>query len=72
MFVTPAGGRLWRFKFRHGGVEQLLALGAYPDVPLKRAREKRNEARQLLADGRVKSSATRSPPAVLSMMSPRI
>jgi hypothetical protein len=28
--VTPAGGRLWRFKYRHGGVEKLLTLGAYP------------------------------------------
>ena len=33
------------------GVEKLLALGAYPDVPLKRAREKRDEARRLVADG---------------------
>ncbi len=35
MLVTPAGGRLWRFKYRIGGVEKLLALGAYPDVPLE-------------------------------------
>ena len=33
------------------GVEKLLALGAYPDVPLKQAREKRDEARKLVADG---------------------
>jgi len=31
--------------------EKLLSLGSYPDVPLKRAREKRDEARRLLADG---------------------
>jgi Arm DNA-binding domain len=30
MLVTPAGGRLWRFKYRHAGVEKLLTLGAYP------------------------------------------
>jgi Arm DNA-binding domain len=35
------GGRLRRFKYRGGGVEKLLTLGAYPDVSLKRAREKR-------------------------------
>jgi integrase len=33
------------------GREKLISLGAYPDVPLKRAREKRDEARRLIADG---------------------
>jgi integrase len=51
LHVAPTGGRLWRFRYRHGGVEKLLALGVYPDVPLKRAREKRDEARRLVADG---------------------
>ena len=51
MLVTPTGGRLWRFRYRLGGVEKLLTLGAYPDVPLKRAREKREDARKLVADG---------------------
>lgn len=51
LLVTPAGGRLWRMRYWHGGVERLLTLGAYPDVPLKRAREKREEARRLIADG---------------------
>ena len=51
MLVTPAGGRLWRFKYRHAGVEKLLTLGAYPDVSLKRAREKRDDARRNVADG---------------------
>jgi len=27
MLVTPTGGRLWRFRYRHRGVEKLLALG---------------------------------------------
>lgn len=51
LLVTPTGGRLWRLRYRMAGVEKLLALGAYPDVPLKRAREKRDEARKLVADG---------------------
>ena len=51
MLVTPTGGRLWRFRYRHSGVEKLLKLGAYPDVSLKRAREKRDDARKLVADG---------------------
>jgi len=51
MLVTPPGGRLWRFRYRLFGREKLLSLGAYPDVTLKRAREKRDEARKLVADG---------------------
>jgi len=51
MLVTPAGGRLWRFRYWIGGVEKLLTLGTYPDVSLKRAREKRDDARRLIADG---------------------
>lgn len=49
--VERAGGRLWRFRYHYGGKEKLLSLGAYPDVSLKRAREKRDEARRLVADG---------------------
>lgn len=53
LLVTPSGGKLWRLKYRRPGrgKENLLSLGAFPDVPLKRAREKRDEARALLADG---------------------
>src|SRR5207248_11304305 len=50
LLVTPTGGRLWRVRYRMGGREKLISLGAYPDVPLKRAREKRDEARRLIAD----------------------
>jgi integrase len=51
LLVTPTGGRLWRFKYRVQGREKLISLGAYPEVTLKRAREKRDTARRLLADG---------------------
>ncbi len=51
MKIEPAGGRLWRFRYRVSGVEKLLSFGSYPEIPLKRAREKRDEARRLLADG---------------------
>jgi hypothetical protein len=51
LLVTRAGGGLWRFRYRMGGVEKLLTLGAYPDASLKRAREKRDEARRAVADG---------------------
>ena len=49
--VETSGSRLWRFKYHFGGKERLLALGAYPDVSLKMAREKRDDARRLLAGG---------------------
>ena len=49
--VSPAGGKLWRFRYRFDGKEKLLALGAYPDASLAGARQKRDEARKMLADG---------------------
>lgn len=51
LLVAPTGGKLWRLKYRFDGKEKLLALGAYPDVGLKKARERRDEARSRLADG---------------------
>jgi integrase len=50
LLVTPTGGRLWRLRYRIGALEKLISLGAYPDLTLKRAREKRDEARRLIAD----------------------
>ncbi|MFI4868735.1 MAG: Arm DNA-binding domain-containing protein [Steroidobacterales bacterium] len=47
--LPPSSGRLWRLRYRMGTVEKLLALGVYPDVPLKRAREKRDEARRRIS-----------------------
>ena len=47
--VEPNGARLWRLKYRYNGKEKKLALGAFPEVGLKDAREKRDEARSLIA-----------------------
>jgi integrase len=49
--VAPAGGKWWRLKYRFGGKERRLSLGVYPDVSLAQARERRDEARRLLAEG---------------------
>ena len=49
LLVTPDGSKWWRFKYRFGGKEKLLSLGVYPDVGLKQARERRDEARKLVA-----------------------
>jgi integrase len=51
LLVTPAGGRLWRFKYRVNGKEKALALGAYPEVTLADARSARDVARQRIAGG---------------------
>ncbi len=51
LIVTPGGGKWWRFKYRFHGTEKLLALGVYPDVSLKDARERRDEARRKIAAG---------------------
>ena len=49
--VSPAGGKLWRLKYRFDGKEKRLALGAYPAVSLATARQKCDEAKKLLAEG---------------------
>jgi integrase len=52
LLITPAGGKLWRFKYRFEGKEKLLAMGAYPAVGLSDARKRREDARALLAKGK--------------------
>jgi integrase len=49
--VSPAGGRWWRFKYRFAQKEKRVSLGVYPDVGLKDARERRDQARKLLTNG---------------------
>jgi integrase len=67
LIVTPPGGKWWRFRYKFGDKEKLLSLGIYPDIPLasrtlkdaetgktqkiKGARELRDDARELLAQG---------------------
>lgn len=54
LLVRAAGHKWWRFKYRYGGradgkpgkAEKNLSLGVFPEVSLKRAREKRDEARR--------------------------
>ncbi|WP_232494876.1 tyrosine-type recombinase/integrase [Novosphingobium kaempferiae] len=51
ILVNPNGSLLWRVKFRFHGIEKKMALGRYPDVGLKEARQKRDEAREQLEGG---------------------
>lgn len=46
---TPNGSKCWRLKYRFGGKEKLLALGTYPEVSLSDARDRRTDARRLIA-----------------------
>jgi integrase len=52
LLVHPSGGRYWRLKFRLHGKERTAALGTYPDVSLAKARKRRDDARELVADGK--------------------
>lgn len=51
LFVSPAGGKLWRLKFRVAGKEKLLSLGDYPRIGLADARKARDDAKAKLATG---------------------
>lgn len=51
LLIQPSGAKWWRFRYLFNGREKLLSLGVYPDVSLKDARERRDEARRLLANG---------------------
>jgi integrase len=62
LLVTPAGGRLWRLKYRFGGKEKQLALGVYPDVSLADAREGREKAKASLRKGQDPSFAKKFGP----------
>lgn len=48
---VQATGKYWRWKYRWAGREKLMALGVHPDTSLKKARERCEDARELLGDG---------------------
>lgn len=51
LWVTPSGGKLWRWAYRFECKEKLMSLGKYPAVSLALARERHSAARKLLATG---------------------
>lgn len=51
LLVKPSGSKYWRFRFRFGGKQHLMAFGVYPEISLANARQKREEARKLVAAG---------------------
>jgi integrase len=51
LLITPTGSKYWRLRYFFGDKEKLLALGVYPDISLADARERRAQARKVLAAG---------------------
>lgn len=51
LLVHPNGSKYWRLKYRILGKEKLYAIGVYPQVGVSEAREKRDAARKLIAEG---------------------
>ncbi|PMY59695.1 MULTISPECIES: integrase arm-type DNA-binding domain-containing protein [Pseudomonas] len=49
--VTARGGKIWRFRYYWAGVQKRMSLGSYPQISLKEARARRDEARALVAQG---------------------
>lgn len=49
--LVNSGSRLWRLKYRLAGREKVLAIGAYPSITLAAARQRREDAKALLAQG---------------------
>jgi len=52
LYITPSGGKSWRYKYRFGGKERRIVFGSYPDISLRQARDLRDDARQTLRQGR--------------------
>ena len=50
LLIKPNGTKAWRFNYRFNGKQKTLAIGVFPDVSLKTAREKHKEARENLAN----------------------
>ena len=51
LLVNPNGSKLWRFRYRFASKQLMLSLGPFPEVSLASARQKRDEARRLVAEG---------------------
>ncbi|HMP01716.1 MAG TPA: tyrosine-type recombinase/integrase [Gemmatales bacterium] len=57
LLVMPNGSKYWRLKYFFNGKEKTLALGVYPDIALADARDRRAQAKKLLATGTDPSEA---------------
>lgn len=60
LLIKTTGAKWWRFSYRYENKPKSISMGIYPDTPLKMAREKRDEARQMLAQGIDPSAARKA------------
>ncbi len=60
LVVRPTGAKWWRLRYTFQGKEKMISLGVYPDVSLSMARDRRDAARRVLADGRDPSAERRA------------
>ena len=51
LLIHPNGSKYWRLQYRFAGKQKLLALGVYPAISLADARNRRDDARRLIAAG---------------------
>jgi hypothetical protein len=51
LWVTPDGAKRWRLAYRYNGKQKTLAIGVYPMISLRDARDARDDARRLLGLG---------------------
>lgn len=50
--IRPSGGKYWRYRYKIDGVENVFALGEYPELGLAEARIERDKARVLVKQGK--------------------
>ena len=60
LLIKVQDSKLWRMGYRFEGKQKTIAFGKYPDVSLAQARERRDSARKLLAEGIDPGSAKKS------------
>ena len=65
LLVQPNGAKYWKLSYRYGGKQKTLALGVFPDTSLSDARNKREEARRLIAGGIDPSAAKQDKKAAM-------
>jgi integrase len=69
LFITPPGGKYWRMRYFFAGKEKLLALGVYPEISLADARERRAQARKVLAAGKDPGEAKKEARRIVKLKS---
>lgn len=67
LYVHPNGGKYWRLQYRFAGKQKVLALGVYPEVSLADARERRVQARKVLAAGNDPGQAKKEAKRLLAL-----